>query len=190
MSQSPMPQKGLLAVILAGFMLISHAVTAEMASQHHFELPSESYVQNAFDGVTPVTKRVWIRGVLKQQIESILQHKTSILRVKYWQVGDRSVWILDEIGKDKLITTGLTLSYRAGVSSIVNIKVLAYRESRGWEVKYSFFTDQFVGAQLKPEKIKLNKTIDGITGATLSVRALTKVAQIALLLDQHVRKEK
>jgi hypothetical protein len=68
-------------------------------------------------------------------------------------------------------------------SQIQLLKVLAFRESRGWEVKHDFFTRQFNTASIT-EELQLNKTIDGISGATLSVRALKKIAIIALYLEQ------
>ena len=50
----------------------------------------------------------------------------------------------------------------------------------------SFFIDQFKGAALKDDG-SLDKHIDGITGATLSVRAVSGLAQVALLLDHEAR---
>jgi Na+-translocating ferredoxin:NAD+ oxidoreductase RnfG subunit len=64
--------------------------------------------------------------------------------------------------------------------------VLVFRESRGWEVRHDFFTDQFKLAKLKDEN-QLDKHIDNISGATLSVRAVRKLAQIALLLDKSIQ---
>ena len=65
------------------------------------------------------------------------------------------------------------------------ISVLVYRESRGDEVRHAFFTDQFKNAILT-EQYQLDKHIDGITGATLSVRALTKISRVALYLHNIV----
>ncbi len=73
---------------------------------------------------------------------------------------------------------------RTGIILLVN--VLVFRESRGWEVRHDFFTDQFKQAGLK-DNHQLDKTIDNISGATLSVRAVRKLAQIALLLDQQLQ---
>jgi uncharacterized protein with FMN-binding domain len=70
---------------------------------------------------------------------------------------------------------------------IVQLQVLAFRESRGWEVKHSFFTDQFITSTLSTEQT-LSQSIDGISGATLSVNALTKIAQLALFFDQTISK--
>jgi len=70
-------------------------------------------------------------------------------------------------------------------NAIQDVKVLVFRESRGWEVKYPFFTDQFNQVQLNNEK-ELNKHIDGISGATLSVNALRKLARLALYFESVV----
>jgi len=53
------------------------------------------------------------------------------------------------------------------------------------EVRYPFFTDQYKDASLQKDK-QLDRTIDGISGATLSVRALTKLARLALYLHHHI----
>ena len=89
------------------------------------------------------------------------------------------VWILEETGKEQPITTGLVVEGQA----LADVRVLVYRESHGWEVKYPAFTDQFRGLKLTNDHL-LTARIDGISGATLSVRALTKLARVALLLDR------
>jgi hypothetical protein len=66
------------------------------------------------------------------------------------------------------------------------LRVLEFRESRGWEVRYPFFTDQFGGIGLRPD-LQLDRPIDGISGATLSVRALKKLARLALYLTQQTQ---
>ena len=117
-------------------------------------------------------------------MESILGHGYEGQRIRYWQEQKRSAWILEEVGKTKPITVGIILDH----GRIERIKVLEFRESRGWEVRHAFFTNQFNDAKLTDNN-NLDKTIDGISGATLSVRALTKLARIALLLDQTSNKQ-
>ena len=87
---------------------------------------------------------------------------------------------MDEIGKEQPITVGIVINK----SKVSKVEILAFRESRGWEVKYPFFLKQFLGATLKGNN-QLDKNIDGITGATLSVRAVRKLSRIALLLHKH-----
>jgi hypothetical protein len=105
------------------------------------------------------------------------------MRLRYWQQDNETVWILDEIGKEAPITVGIHIKDHA----IVRTKVLVYRESRGDEVRHDFFTDQFKSAKLD-DQTQLDQHIDGITGATLSVRALTKLSRIALWLNNYVTK--
>ncbi|MGV6859580.1 MAG: FMN-binding protein [bacterium] len=142
---------------------------------------TEAYLQQAFPEGVPAPKVLWLKGDLKQAVAEILQHPYPKLRIKYWDSGSKRVWILDEIGKEKPITTAVTIKD----SKVQQVTVLAFRESRGWEVQQPFFTRQFQQAALN-EKRQLDRSIDGITGATLSVRALRKQARLALFLDQKV----
>jgi hypothetical protein len=128
-------------------------------------------------------KTLWLNQALKKRAEAILDHPYQGLRVRYWQSGQRTVWILDEIGKEQPITTGIIIEN----GKILSVDVLAYRESRGAEVQQLFFTRQFQGLTLMSTD-KLSKKIDGITGATLSVWALQKVARLALMFDAEKEK--
>ncbi|MCE9685727.1 FMN-binding protein [Shewanella sp. AS16] len=129
----------------------------------------------------PKPKLLWLTDDNKAVIASILAHDYNKLRLRYWQRGQDTVWILEEIGKESPITVGIHIRDR----QIVQTKVLIYRESRGDEVRHDFFTDQFKSARLTQE-LQLDRHIDGITGATLSVRALTKLSRIALYLNSQI----
>ena len=129
----------------------------------------------------PAPKTLWVTGDLRDGVEDLLGHKFASLRVRYWYNGEKSAWVLDEIGKELPITIGVAVA----AGAIDNVRVLEFRESRGWEVRYPFFTDQFVDVRLRPDR-RLDKPIDSITGATLSVRAVTRIAQVALLLHEHI----
>ena len=103
----------------------------------------------------------------------------------YWQAENatrsrtaKTAWVLEEIGKEKLITIGVVIEEQ----KIQAVRILKFRESRGWEVKLPSFTQQFKGSQLN-DKNQLTQTVDGISGATLSVRAVTHIARLALYLQ-------
>ncbi len=168
-----MQQSVLCTILLFAVTCSVHADTVYQAS--------DAFVQQAFESTTPQLKTLWLDQELKQGTKSILKHAFASLRVRYWQDGDRTVWILDEIGKERPITLGVVVED----AGIVQVKVLTYRESRGGEVRHAFFTNQFIGATLN-ETQHLDRGIDGVTGATMSVRAVTRVAQVALLFHQHV----
>ena len=125
-----------------------------------------------------------LSGDLSKQIKKILDHRYKKIRVPYWQEDCRTAWVLEEIGKERPITTGFIVNSQG----LEKVKVLIFRESRGWEVKHEFFAQQFIGAKLN-EKNKLNKIIDNISGATMSVNAVTSISRMALLLHNHVTKE-
>jgi len=152
-----------------------------------YQEPDE-FIKQVFNNHPPRAEVLWLNKALKKQIADILDHKYKGLRVRYWQQNQdssqRSAWILDEIGKEKPITTGLVINN----SQIELVKVLVFRESRGWEVRHDFFTNQFKQAKLDSDH-NLSQSIDNISGATLSVRALRKLAKIALLLDQEINKK-
>jgi len=162
----------LISILLAPFAK-AHATSVYQTS--------DEFISQAFNAATPKAKVYWLEDEDKQVIEEILAHKFNKMRLRYWQQADETVWIMEEIGKESPITVGIHIKLQA----IVKTKVLVYRESRGDEVRHDFFTDQFKMARLTSER-QLDRHIDGITGATLSVRALTKLSRIALYLDSKL----
>ena len=152
------------------------------ASKGVYQTP-EDFLKQTF-GNTPKPERIILKGELAQEIKSILGHRYKKIRIPYWKHGCRSAWILEEIGKEDFITTGFVVNSQG----LEKVKVLIFRETRGWEVKHDFFSDQFKQAQLT-EKNKLNKNIDNITGATMSVDAVTNISRMALLLHDHITKD-
>jgi hypothetical protein len=153
------------------------------SSMHAIEdvyLEPEAFIVQSFEGVSE-QKVLWLTKDLKASIKQVIGRDYRGMRIRYWQHGERTAWILEEIGKVKLITTGFVIEDDA----MLQMQVLIYRESHGWEVRYPFFTDQFKGLELG-EKNRLNKKIDGISGATLSVNALNRLAKLALHLHKEV----
>jgi FMN-binding domain len=145
-----------------------------------YEQPAE-FISKSFKGDPPEPNVIYLKGEVKRSVKNILGHKYSKIRIRYWLKQGRSAWILEEIGKERPITTGIVISGE----SIEHVKVLIFRESRGWEVRHDFFTEQFLHAKLN-SKGYLDRQIDGITGATLSVRAVTNLARMALFLHNQV----
>lgn len=130
--------------------------------------------------VNPVAKTLWLNAEIKQLLQKKFRYTASQLRLRYWQAENKTAWILDEIGKERPITIGVVVMG----GQIIDVEILAYRETRGGEVQQAFFTDQFNKARLVDNR--LDRTVNGITGATLSVRAVEKVASMALYLDALV----
>lgn len=165
-------------LLLSAVAMADVASTAAPAGRY---MAVDDYVAASFPDGRPEPHTLWVAGALRDSIEDLLGHRFAALRVRYWFDGTTSAWVLDEIGKELPITIGVTVRDDA----IVNIRVLEFRESRGWEIRYPFFTDQFRGARMTANG-RLNREIDGITGATLSVGAIKRIATLALVLHEHV----
>jgi len=144
-------------------------------------MTADQFLQARFTDTAPKPQILWLNAELKEQISKILSRPYRGLRIRYWQLEHRSAWIFEEIGKEMPITIGLVINEQ----QIESVDILAFRESRGGEVKYPFFTDQFQGTTLN-KKNKLSQHIDGITGATLSVEAVKRAAKLALFLNRQV----
>ncbi len=102
--------------------------------------------------------------------------------MRYCEAGGKTAWILDEIGKTEPITSGIVVDR----GRIERVRVLVFRESRGGEVHRDAFVRQYEDASLREGKA-LDRPIDGITGATLSVYALNRQVKLALLFDRVAR---
>ncbi len=179
-----MPQGGLrrrsFTRIGVGCLLLA-VLAGPLAGFAHAEdvyLAPVDFVSEAFDGDPPASRNLWLRGKLQEEITTILGHRYGGLRLKYWRNAGRTVWILEEIGKYEPITAGFIVAN----GQLVDVRILIYRESHGWEVRYPFFTDQFRNLRLS-ENRRLTGPIDGIAGATLSVSSITRLAALALFLD-------
>ena len=144
-------------------------------------LGRDDFLDLAFGDKVPEMHTLWITEDTRAAAKATVGWAPSALRVRYWREGESTAWILEDIGKDKPITLGIAVSG----NRITRVEVLAFRESRGWEIRYPFFTSQFSGLELADDGY-LSKSIDGITGATLSVRAVERVARLALWLDAQV----
>ena len=164
-------------------LLISTLACTALLAEAVYQEPDD-FLSEVFSGNVPKPAVIWLSGERKAFTKQLLGHRYPSLRVRYWRQNQRSAWILEEIGKDLPITIGLVTD--AGQLEL--IKVLVFRESRGWEIRHPFFTDQFKGARLDEDNV-LDRGIDGISGATLSVRAMKKIATLTLFLDAELRKQ-
>jgi hypothetical protein len=155
------------------------AIAALAAAGPGRYLERDAFLTSAF-GRVPQPAVLWLSAEARAPLERALGHAYPTLRVQYWRDGERTAWILDEIGKEEPITIGIVVESGA----VAVVRVLEFRESRGFEVRYPFFTDQFSGARLRSGAV-LDKSVDAITGATLSVRAVDRAVRLALLLHEQ-----
>lgn len=157
--------------------LLILALAAAVVHGQVYQEPG-AFVAEVF-GSAPAPKVLWLTREIQAQAAAILGHPPAQLRQRYWNEGRKSVWILEETGKEELITAGFVVVD----GRIDHVRVLVYRESRGQEVRQGVFLKQFNDARLAQGN-RLDRNIDGIVGATLSVGAMERMARLALYFDR------
>ncbi len=161
-------------------------VSLACALAFHAAVHAEEYLDRdqllalAFPGGAAEQQTLWLNDALREKARAEVGLAPGTLRVRYWQSGARTAWILEEIGKEQPITLGIVVE----AGHIADLRVMAFRESRGWEIRHDFFTRQFAGVGLDAGG-KLDHPVDGITGATLSVNATDRAARLALWLARQ-----
>lgn len=175
-------------------VLLTRLVGATLLFALSFSLPLSSiagagrylelndYLQSVFPAKVPDPSNLVVVPELRREIERVSGDRFTRLRIRYWSDSHTTAWVLDEIGKTEPITIGVSVTD----GQVGTVQVLEFRESRGWEVRYPFFTDQFSGARLGAGD-DLDRPVDGITGATLSVAAVSRAVKLALMLDSRVQ---
>jgi hypothetical protein len=166
--------RGMGRAVFAGLLVL-----ALCGATRVYQAP-EAFIADSFGGNPPPAQTLCLTGPVREGAASILRRQPPP-RLTYWRAGGQTVFVLEEIGKEQPITTGILI--RDG--RITRVSILVYRESRGDEVRYPAFTRQFEGAGLG-ENQRLDRTINGISGATLSVNALDRMTRLALFLDRHL----
>lgn len=143
---------------------------------------TSDYVKSFFDGETPNKETVWVIGDLRDNITAVINNAEGTpVRYRYWRKDDRTLWVLDSVARTMPITAGVVVEN----GRIIDISVLTYRETRGHEVQSRTHRAQYYGATITTNN-SLDKPINGISGSTLSVNSMKRMARIALLLHNDV----
>jgi len=159
--------------LLLGLAVLSLAPGG--ATAQTFQSPGSFISQSLGGGASGRVLK--LSGAQQAQARRIMGHGIGG-SVRYWRGGGSTVWILNGIGKYKPITTGWLVSG----GRIRRARVLVYREApHGLEVRFPQFTSQFSGAGRSGTR--LNRGISNISGATLSVNSMKRMAALALYLD-------
>lgn len=170
--------------IFSVLLILFAAPAAARAAEDVYETPA-NFIASAFSGGSSAGT-ITISGETAEAVKAIFNGRSyRASRVRYYRSGDRTAWVLDEIGKTKPITIGVVVDG----GKIDTIKVLIYRESIGDEVRRPAFTKQFNRTTLKDDRRRsLSRRINSISGATLSSQSMDRVARLALLLHAEVVK--
>ena len=133
-------------------------------------LTVEQAQQAIFPGATFTRADVTLSDEQKKQIEDASGVDVRDRTEQVWKVDGGGWLIVDEVlGKHEFITYALGLDASGAVKQI---EIMDYRETYGYEVRDAKWRAQFAGmtSQSAP---KLGKSIQNVSGATLSCRHLT-----------------
>ena len=87
--------------------------------------PTE-FVATSFSA-QPEQGLIWLKAPEQAMAVKLFGHRYAGLRLRYWRTDERTAWILDEIGKERMITMGIVVDQ----DQISRVAILEYRESRG-----------------------------------------------------------
>lgn len=171
-----------LTVIIFSLLLSSPAMLwAKGAPIEESYLKVEDYISTALTRKPEKPGIIWITKEIRPDVQKILRRKNFPLRYRYYRHGPRTVWILNMVGRSLPITVGLTIES----DKIIDLTVLTYRESRGSEIRFPAYSNQFNNVELT-DRLRLSKPIHGISGATMSANAMKKASRLALYLHHKV----
>ena len=171
----------LLPILVIGVAVLATGSALAASGSDDDRALAADFIKQVFGTPTPRAQVIWMSGDTKKAVRAALGERPAFLRQRYWRDGQRTAWVIDQVGKERPITFGVVVNN----GRIEQLRVLAFRESRGGEIRHAFYTDQYRYAGLDTDH-RLDQTIDGITGATLSHRAAKKVSRLALILHQRV----
>lgn len=117
-------------------------------------------------------KKIWLSEAQRKAISDILQEEYDERRLTWYigMDGDKPVGYMligNEIGRSYPITFMVVINPDGTVK---DVEIMVYREPHGWEVRFESFMSQFFGRKAGDPFNNINN----ITGATLSVRSMTR----------------
>lgn len=180
-SGGPLVLRGALKISMP-ILLLGAGIGTAHALDHVIEPPPQ-FLAEAFGANNPTPGALQLNNSIQTQINSILGHDYPQQRVHYWRYNGKTAWLFDDIAKKgyQPVTAGFVV--QNGTIDIA--RVLIYRESHGEEIEQPSFLQQFTGQTAAGNE--LSKPIDGISGATLSIILMKKLARVAIALDAVVR---
>ncbi len=139
----------------------------------------DAFLAETFGVAVPAPKFLDLDTNAQSQISAALGHSYPQSRLRYWKANGKTAWVIMDKGKDGYQLTDSAFSVKGGAIDLA--RVLIYRESHGEEVADASFLNQFPGAHAVGGK--LDRKIDSISGATLSVLMMQRMAAAAIALD-------
>jgi len=128
---------------------------------------------------------------VKNNIQNQIKQRFYRDQIYYWAIdikGETHYALLDNtIGKTMPITFLVLFNEK---EEVIHSAIVKYRESNGGEISGKRWMSQFIGMK-RDSLFKFESEIDGITGATISVKSFTKgINKLSLLLPYIIHYHK
>lgn len=128
---------------------------------------------------------------IKKSIQGQVNQKFFRDQIYYWtiEIDDKKHYALldNTIGKTMPITFLIIFNEN---QEVIHSSIIKYREAYGGEISGKNWLNQFLYMK-KDSLFKYGRQIDGISGATLSVKSFTKgISKLSLLLPHIINKNK
>ncbi len=148
-------------------------------------LSQEEAIELAFPGADRVEKRNFLLS--SEQVEQIEKLSRAPLESRIvgvhegWKGDVRQGWAFIDVHVVRTLTQGLLVVLKPD-GSVRSVRVLAFHEPEEYLPREGWFR-QFEGQKLTP-RLRLNRDIHGVVGATLSSRAVTRSVRRCLAYYQ------
>ena len=135
-------------------------------------------------------KKYKIPKSLKNEIQKKAKQRFYKKWLYFWKIKDKNnkiyySFVDNVMGKQYPITFMVVFDDKA---NIIFSKILKYRNSKGMVLKNSSWLKQFLNKNSKSSFV-LDKDIDGVSGATISSKALTKgFHKLSILISKIIKK--
>ena len=173
-------RRSLLHALLAAPLLSLIARKADAIDIYTTYQTADAFISEAFaPDAAPAPKTLDLDAAKQAQISAVFGRQYPQGRLRYWKAEGKTAWIFDDIGKEGYVPT--TCGFVVDNGAIAHARVLIYRESRGAQVAEPSFLKQLIGA--KPSGPALDRKVDNISGATLSVKMMQRMARTAIAFD-------
>jgi hypothetical protein len=160
-------------------LLLGIGVAGEAAAIDSVHETQDAFLAETFGATVPPPRFLELDSGAQSQLSAVLGHNYQQARLRYWKANGKTAWVIEDKGKEGYQLTTSAFVVRNGAIDIA--RVLIYRESHGEEVADASFLNQLAGA--KAAGSELDRKVDNISGATLSVKMMQRMARAAIVLD-------
>lgn len=164
---------GVLLAFLITFPGLSWSKDDKEEYKEQVYLTKKQALQIAFPDADQIDReKKWLTDAQREAIGKICLQKIKDSRITFY-VGKKAGKPIGYAILDYVIGKSLPINFMVVLNTdgtVRNVEIMVYREPHGWEVRYKGFLSQFFGRNAESDF----KDVNSITGATISVRSITR----------------